>query len=91
MAPQPAILLRMNISLTCFSLFACLGAIITLSGFLTSTMTQQAIEIRVQSIESTNGTASVARATSFSLYDGADLVLGKQSLAWFRAVILRSC
>ncbi len=49
---------------------------ITLSGFLTSTITQQAINYRILEAESSNGTASVARATTFSLYDGNTLVIG---------------
>ncbi|TPX12036.1 uncharacterized protein E0L32_007339 [Thyridium curvatum] len=57
----------------CKGVLACLAAIITLSGFLTSTITQQAILYPVNESESTNGTASVARATTFSLYDGNEL------------------
>lgn len=57
----------------CKGVLACLAAIITLSGFLTSTITQQAILYPVNESESTNGTASIARATTFSLYDGNEL------------------
>jgi len=54
---------------------ACLAAIITLSGFFTSTVTQQAVVYSSRLAESANGTASIARATTFSLYDGNQLVI----------------
>lgn len=61
---------------SCFSYLGCLAAVITLSGFLTSTITQQAIVYPVLQAERDNGTATVARATSFSLYNGSNLDIG---------------
>ena len=59
-----------------FSYLGCLAAVITLSGFLTSTITQQAIVYPVLQAERNNGIATVARATTFSLYNGSNLDIG---------------
>ncbi|KAJ9133832.1 hypothetical protein NKR23_g10502 [Pleurostoma richardsiae] len=57
-------------------LLACLGACITLSSLLTSTITQQAIQSRERKAEASGGIAEVARATVFSLYNRSGQVLG---------------
>ncbi|KAK1757952.1 hypothetical protein QBC47DRAFT_294676 [Echria macrotheca] len=56
---------------------ASFGAILMMSGLFTSTLTQQAIEYHVQDAPSNNtrDTATVDRATIFSLYDGNDLTI----------------
>jgi Protein of unknown function (DUF3176) len=61
------------------SFLACFGAVIALSGLLTSTLTQQAISYQVARATSygISDKATVDRATSFSAYDGNDISLGK--------------
>ncbi|KAB5522048.1 hypothetical protein GE09DRAFT_1044110 [Coniochaeta sp. 2T2.1] len=54
------------------------GALILVSGLLTSTFTQMAVTYPVIQAEAKNGNevATVERATGFSVYDGANLVPG---------------
>ncbi|KAH8884101.1 hypothetical protein GQ53DRAFT_662408, partial [Thozetella sp. PMI_491] len=44
-----------------------------LSGFLTSTVTQQAVVYNVRPAQSPNATATVSRATTFTLYNGSGI------------------
>ncbi|KAK3337607.1 hypothetical protein B0T19DRAFT_481899 [Cercophora scortea] len=62
---------------------ASFGALIMLSGLFTSTLTQQVISYPVITAEShgVNDTATVDRATTFSAYDGNQLVFGAYDTA----------
>jgi hypothetical protein len=61
-------------------MLACFGAVIAISGVITSTLTQQAVDYQQLQAITTNGTATVPRATTFSLFDGNDLALGPQEM-----------
>jgi hypothetical protein len=60
------------------SFLSCVAAVVTLCGLFTSPLTQQAIEYVANLAPSANGTASIDRTTTFSLYNGSDLALGKR-------------
>ncbi|KAK6823461.1 hypothetical protein PG987_013718 [Apiospora arundinis] len=52
-----------------------LAALVTLSGILTSTMTQQALQFQTTLAVSRNQTAQVQRCSNFDLYDGQGIKL----------------
>ncbi|KAK4183932.1 hypothetical protein QBC35DRAFT_506964 [Podospora australis] len=58
-------------------ILATFGALIMISGIFTSTLTQQAVAYDVGKAKSNqpNDSATLARATSFSLYDGTDIMI----------------
>ncbi|KAB5575307.1 hypothetical protein GE09DRAFT_1091628 [Coniochaeta sp. 2T2.1] len=66
---------------------ATLGAVITISGLLTSTVTQQAIEYPLRRAPSDNGTASVGIATEFSMSNGTDLHLANSETTQLKQAI----
>ncbi|KAK8054402.1 hypothetical protein PG996_013703 [Apiospora saccharicola] len=53
-----------------------LAALITLSGILTSTLTQQALQFQTTLAVSRNQTAQVQRCSNFDLYDGQGIKIG---------------
>ncbi|KAK8043992.1 hypothetical protein PG993_004016 [Apiospora rasikravindrae] len=53
-----------------------LAALVTLSGILTSTLTQQALQFQSTLAISQNQTAQVQRCSKFDLYDGAGIKIG---------------
>jgi hypothetical protein len=68
----------MECTLTSSRWLACLAALITLSGFLTSTATQQVIQFPSRLDAASDITASLSVSRLFSLYDGGDnLVIRK--------------
>ncbi|KAH8904299.1 hypothetical protein BR93DRAFT_984831 [Coniochaeta sp. PMI_546] len=69
------------------SLLATLGAAITISGLLTSTVTQQAIEFPLRRAPSDNGSASVGVARTFSMWNGSDLHLANDETTQLKQAI----
>ncbi|KAK8880212.1 hypothetical protein PGQ11_001506 [Apiospora arundinis] len=53
-----------------------LAALVTLSGILTSTLTQQALQFQTTLAVSRNQTAQVQRCSNFDLYDGQGIKIG---------------
>ncbi|KAK7931155.1 hypothetical protein PG985_001867 [Apiospora marii] len=53
-----------------------LAALVTLSGILTSTLTQQALQFQTSLAVSQNQTAQVQRCSNFDLYDGQGIKIG---------------